>query len=184
MHAARPCAGSDCCRLIDCGAEVSPKAAIAILEPMLRNGYANLHRKRTWRRLGSSRLVLPGRWRCLIRRGRHTGSPWRCCDRFPLRRRNMRRRIDNLATLEEAQGQTDAAKALAQKASRIYDVTWRPCRDRHCIHQSGRDCLRPERLQDGATQSRDRLQGSGRHDPIERGRCCSHVHRNERIGIP
>ncbi len=102
-----------------------PKEAIAILEPMLRNDAQNFtenERGAAWDLLGSSYQDAE-----MFDQARQAyGKAMEMLRSIPTAQAQYAATIDNLATLEEAQGQTDAAKALAQKASRIYDVIGDP----------------------------------------------------------
>ncbi len=144
-----------------------PKAAIAILEPVLRQdtlGFTEEERGAAWDILGSSYQDLETFDRARQAYGKAIDK---LCDRFRLRRPNMRRRINNFATLEQTLGEKDSAKALSKKAERIYEQLGDPAGDRHRVHQSCRDCVLPEGFQDGATLARNGHRGSASHHPIE-----------------
>ncbi len=102
-----------------------PEEAIAILEPVLRNeaqAFTENERGVAWDLLGSSYQDAE----MFDQARRAYGKAMEMFRSIPSARARYAATIDNLATLEETQGQMDTAKALAQKASRIYDVLGDP----------------------------------------------------------
>jgi tetratricopeptide (TPR) repeat protein len=102
-----------------------PKAAIAILEPMLRldaQTFTEQERGAAWDLLGSSYQDLE-----IFDRARQAfGKAIETLRSIPSAQGQYAAALDNLATMEETLQQNDSAKALAKKAIRIYEALGDP----------------------------------------------------------
>jgi tetratricopeptide (TPR) repeat protein len=97
-----------------------PKAAIAILEPMLQAGVSGAEERDlgvAWNVLGSSYLDLE-RYGEAKQAYQHAIEKLRP---IPSAQAQYASTIDSLGTLEDSLGQTDAAKALCERARHIYE---------------------------------------------------------------
>ena len=97
-----------------------PKAAIAILEPMLRqdtHGFTEEERGAAWDLLGSSYQDLE-----IFDRARQAyGKAIETLRSIPSAQAQYAATLNNLATMEQTLGQRDSARALCKKARHIYE---------------------------------------------------------------